>query len=245
MKESIRLIIILFMIIISCKQKSGENNIKSGTDPFLQTMFSYVQGFKGSELPQEKYYNAGCEKMWKSPRDFKGAIEDFDKAIASNPTFIQAFQNRGYAKANIQDFMGAIADYNKELEIKDSNPIYHNDNNDDVYNNRGVAKYNLKDYSGAASDFNKAIELNSGESIHRLYKANSLYQLKDFMGVITECNYMIESFHFNNYDKNDAYYWRGLAKIQIGQKESGCLDLSKAGELGFKEAYEAIKKYCQ
>lgn len=245
MKESICLMILLFMIAIGCKQKSGDNNSKSGTDPFLQTTFSYLQGYTGSDLPEEKYYNAGCEKMMKSPTDFKGAIEDFDKAIISNPTFIQAFQNRGYAKANIQDFMGAITDYNKELEIKDNDPNYRIDKNDKVYNNRGVAKYNLKDYRGAASDFNKAIELNSGESIHRLYKANSLYQLKDFMGVITECNYIIESFHFNKYDKNDAYYWRGLAKIQIGQKESGCLDLSKAGELGFKEAYEAIKKYCQ
>ena len=41
-----------------------------------------------------------------------------------------------------------------------------------------------------------------------------------------------------------AYYNRGLAKIQLGQKDSGCLDLSKAGELGYVEAYEAIKQYC-
>jgi len=30
----------------------------------------------------------------------------------------------------------------------------------------------------------------------------------------------------------------------LGQKDSGCLDLSKAGELGKFEGYEAIKKYC-
>ena len=42
----------------------------------------------------------------------------------------------------------------------------------------------------------------------------------------------------------EAYYSRGLAKIGLGQKESGCLDLSKAGELGYSKAYESIKKYC-
>ncbi len=42
----------------------------------------------------------------------------------------------------------------------------------------------------------------------------------------------------------DTYYNRGLAKIELGQKYSGCLDLSKAGDLGHSEAYEAIKKYC-
>jgi len=30
----------------------------------------------------------------------------------------------------------------------------------------------------------------------------------------------------------------------LGQKDSGCLDLSKAGELGKSIAYEAIKKHC-
>jgi len=30
----------------------------------------------------------------------------------------------------------------------------------------------------------------------------------------------------------------------LGQKDSGCLDLSKAGELGYFKAYETIKKYC-
>ncbi len=42
----------------------------------------------------------------------------------------------------------------------------------------------------------------------------------------------------------DAYYGRGVAKLGLGWKESGCLDLSKAGELGYSKAYEAIRKYC-
>ena len=41
-------------------------------------------------------------------------------------------------------------------------------------------------------------------------------------------------------------YWnRGLAKIKLGQIDSGCLDFSKAGELGHSEAYNSIKKYCK
>ena len=42
----------------------------------------------------------------------------------------------------------------------------------------------------------------------------------------------------------EAYYNRGIAKIKLGQKDSGCLDLSKAGELGDSQAYEAIKDLC-
>ena len=42
-----------------------------------------------------------------------------------------------------------------------------------------------------------------------------------------------------------AYYNRGLAKLLLGQKDSGCLDLSKAGVLGYSQAYDAIKQVCQ
>jgi hypothetical protein len=36
-----------------------------------------------------------------------------------------------------------------------------------------------------------------------------------------------------------------LTKIKLGQKDSGCLDLSKGGELGDVEAYGLISKNCQ
>jgi hypothetical protein len=42
----------------------------------------------------------------------------------------------------------------------------------------------------------------------------------------------------------EAYYLRGTAKLNLGQKDSCCLDLSKAGELGYTQAYETIRHYC-
>jgi hypothetical protein len=41
-----------------------------------------------------------------------------------------------------------------------------------------------------------------------------------------------------------AYYNRGSAKYNLNQKNSACLDWSKAGELGFSEAYDAIQRSC-
>ena len=56
----------------------------------------------------------------------------------------------------------------------------------------------------------------------------------------------------HNYDKaievnpkfNRAYYNRGISKLLINDKVNGCLDLSKAGELGNSEAYSLIQEYC-
>jgi len=64
--------------------------------------------------------------------------------------------------------------------------------------------------------------------------------LKDEKGNIADCDIAIEI--NQNYSK--AYYSRGLSKIYIGQIDNGCKDLSKAGELGYEQAYELIKKYC-
>ncbi len=43
----------------------------------------------------------------------------------------------------------------------------------------------------------------------------------------------------------DAYFNRGLVLIYLKDKEKGCIDLSRAGELGIAEAYGVIKKYCE
>jgi hypothetical protein len=38
--------------------------------------------------------------------------------------------------------------------------------------------------------------------------------------------------------------YRGIAKSVLKQKQSACLDFSKAGELGLQAAYEFIKSNC-
>ena len=55
------------------------------------------------------------------------------------------FQN-ALEKQNASDFLGAVSDYNKAIEI--------NPNNSSAYNNRGTAKYKLGDNLGAISDYN-------------------------------------------------------------------------------------------
>lgn len=63
-------------------------------------------------------------------------------------------------------------------------------------------------------------------------------ELKDYRGAIADYSTAIEI------DPKYAitYYFRGLAKLKLGQKDS---DFSNAGELGYSDAYDAIKKNCQ
>ena len=43
----------------------------------------------------------------------------------------------------------------------------------------------------------------------------------------------------------EAYYNRGIIQIFMKDTRKGCLDISKAGELGITEAYEVLKRYAQ
>jgi tetratricopeptide (TPR) repeat protein len=108
------------------------------------------------------------------------------------------------------------------------------------YFHNGIGKGKLKDFRGAIFDFTKAIELEpnlANSSFNRGYMKG---ELLDYKGAIVDFTKVIEL------EPNDveAYKRRGVAKIMLGQKNSGCLDLSEAGQLGNAAAYNLIKRYC-
>jgi hypothetical protein len=69
--------------------------------------------------------------------------------------------------------------------------------------------------------------------------------VQDYEGAVTDFDRAIRFWAGDKYQKSNAYYWRGLTKIDLSQKDSGRLDLRKSADLGYAEAYEALKKYCQ
>ncbi len=66
-------------------------------------------------------------------------------------------------------------------------------------------------------------------------------KINDFHGAAEDYTKLIEL----NFEVEYAYFDRGLAKMKIGQTDSGCLDLSKAAELGNSYAIERIQQYCK
>lgn len=73
-----------------------------------------------------------------------------------------------------------------------------------------------------------------------LYNLGNVYlQMQDFNKAID--NYS-EAIKYEN-TLAEAYYNRGLTLLFLGEKELANHDLSKAGELGIKEAYTVIKRY--
>ena len=48
-----------------------------------------------------------------------------------------------------------------------------------------------------------------------------------------------------NPNYGQAYYGRGMLKVILGDKNSGCIDLDKANQLNIPIASDAINKYCK
>lgn len=199
----------------------------------------------------EKYFHEGTELMLQ--QKFKSAIGKFDDAIFLNRDYIDAYEKRGEVRAIIGDHSGAIADFTKaiDLVLEEGEDSWHGTTN--LYYNRGLSKSELGDYRGAINDFSIIIEESkfemNGEVLYVGGYTGSLaffargiakYKQHDYRGAIDDFSGYIK----NGVEWSQPFLYRGLSKINIDDIEGGCIDLSKAGELGDSDAYPLIREYC-
>jgi len=78
-------------------------------------------------------------------------FEDFNKAIALNPNYTKAYNNRGITHGKLGQYLLAINDF--------TNAIRLDQNNIKLYNNRGFAYAKLGQYQRAIIDYDEAIRL--------------------------------------------------------------------------------------
>jgi len=110
-----------------------------------------------------------------------------------------------------------------------------------VYFKHANEMVHLKDFRGAIAEYSKAIEIDPKHKDAYNNRGFAKSNLLDFSGSVADYTMAIEI----DPKYAEAYNNRGLAKMKLDQKDSGCLDLKKARELGYEDAYEAIKKYCK
>jgi tetratricopeptide (TPR) repeat protein len=95
-------------------------------------------------------------------------------------------------------------------------------------------------YRFAIEDYNRAVELNPGFIYARFNRAYVKSLQENFQEAVEEYSYCLEK----DQDFAQAYYNRGLLYIYMEDPSKGCVDLSKAGELGIQSAYQVIYKFC-
>ncbi len=90
-----------------------------------------------------------------SKKDYKEAIEVFNKAEKINSNEAEIYAHRGQAKHFLGLYKEAIEDYNMAIQLQ---PDYA-----EVYHLRGLAKGELKDNIGACEDWQIAVD--KGENL--------------------------------------------------------------------------------
>jgi tetratricopeptide (TPR) repeat protein len=91
----------------------------------------------------------------------------------------------------------------------------------------------------AKSDFDEYLKHDTSDASVYINRAGTRFPA-DLEGVVLDCNMAI-SLEPNN---KNAYFLRGLANYELGKKEQGCNDFSKAIELGFSVLRMAEQERC-
>ncbi|MCQ2166262.1 MAG: tetratricopeptide repeat protein [Bacteroidales bacterium] len=172
-------------------------------------------------------------------KQFNSALANYDLAISRAPSTgrdaeYQAFNymNRGVLRAEMIDFIASIENNVQVLSMDESG------------NTRARVKDRVNqsyDYTEAIDDMKKAAAILPSNA-YIMYDLGNLYCLaSDHISSIRAYTEAIKAYPY----MGDAYYNRALVQIYLRDKEKGCNDLSVAGQLGVKEAYAVIKKYCE
>jgi tetratricopeptide (TPR) repeat protein len=177
----------------------------------------------------DDYFASADQKYSKG--DYRGALDDLNKAIALKPDNADAYGVRGFLKyQKLTDFRGALNDFNKAIILKPE-AVY-------AYFNRGDLKYSkLNDIEGALADYNKAIDLKP--DLANAYNSRGVLKysrLNDISGALADYDKAIAL----KSDLAEAYYGRGLLKHEKLKDFQGALaDYNKAIVLkpDFAESY--------
>jgi Flp pilus assembly protein TadD len=162
-------------------------------------------------------YVQGVTNYWSD--NLEQAIRDYTKAIGLDPSYMEAYNDRGVAYYDLGNLEQAKQDYNKAIEL---NPNYA-----PAYNNRALVYGDLNDLEQAIRDYNKAIELNPDYTVAYYNRGSTYHDLDDPEQAIRDYNKAIEL----EPDFLAAHVNRGNAWCDTGNLEQAIQDYTKAIEL--------------
>ena len=198
-----------------------ENAAYGGADPSAEELF----------LRALNEYSA---KQFNSSLNYYGQAVDASREKADVSRMYEAFyrMNRGALRAEMIEFIASIESNVQVLSMDDA----------------GTTRARVKDQVTRSYDYTDAIEdMKAAAEIIKdipyvYYNLGNLYCLSsEHINSIDNYTKAIELYPY----MGDAYFNRGLVLIYLKDKEKGCIDLSRAGELGVEDAYGVIKKYCE
>ncbi|MCX6269392.1 MAG: tetratricopeptide repeat protein [Bacteroidetes bacterium] len=164
-------------------------------------------------------------------RNYDRALADLNAALGADSGYITAWFSRAGARYELIQILNSQEDYQQEIILGKNAPKLQNPN---------LSATLEHTYEAVIRDLDKVLALDPEFSFawyNRGYvnsrMGNYRAAIGDFSKAITLNNNFAE-----------AFYNRGLMSILVSENHQGCLDLSRAGELGITDAYKVMKRYC-
>ena len=161
-------------------------------------------------------------------RQFTNSVGTYSSAIADNAANPFLYFNRAVTRAEMIDFISGLDNPYQRIS-SDSDPANKLTNHHTRTNNYDEAIAHLATRLRLFPNFAEAY-YNRGTLLALSGKLPEAFE--DFSRAI-ELNPLFA----------EAFYNRGMTQIYMKDTRKGCLDLSKAGELGITSAYEILKRY--
>ncbi|NJL60881.1 MAG: tetratricopeptide repeat protein [Methylacidiphilales bacterium] len=155
--------------------------------------------------------------------------------VARKPS-AEEFISLGGAKADKQDHQGAIAAYNKALQLDPNNP--------DAYQRRGNSHVQLKNWQAGLADFNQVLRLNPKNAFAYAYRSYIRLYLGDFQESFNDSDKSIQIEPNSPTTTAISYGARGVANLALGKKQDAIRDIAQASKLS-PELGKAFKGFEQ
>ena len=121
---------------------------------------------------KDRDWTADALALWKEGKytDPNKAKSYWDRAIAANPKFAEAYNNRGLAFYNLNLYQEALQDFSQSIRMK---PNYA-----EAFNNRGNVYYQMDQYDKAQADFDQSLKLKPKYSKAQMNRGLVFFQMQ-------------------------------------------------------------------
>lgn len=196
------------------------------------------------------YYLAKTDNALTGKPDYILAIDNMDIAISLDPENAGYYDLRGKSKFDLDQPLGAIADFSKAIALEPTNPVFYHD--------RGLTKLIIEDYDGAVEDFTAAVRYDPMNEMYLLKRGHAKFNMGKYEDAIEDFTLALNTTynkisdiqgrilpsHPLNKSLQQAYIFRGSALMQTEYKYEACVDFKTARGLGDPKAANYVSQYC-
>ena len=204
----------------------SEEDIEQSVVPSVVLVLWKAVGSQVAGRQANAYHHKGLKAMLNS--DFENAIEEFNRAIAADHTYVNAYKGRGQAHFFQGNVALAAVDFGVALSLDPRDA--------QAYLGRGNAYYRARDFDAALADTNAVLAINKNAIPAYLLRG----EIYGRQGFYTQAFDDFERVIALDPVNPTGYIHRGTLFLRhFGNTQRACVDWEKACDLSMCEPYAA------